>query len=114
MSDDLPFAPNGPHDLAGRIGAHGGLIDREEHDLPYWERRVDAMSRLLMSKGILLDFAEIRAGIEALTPEDYETLGYFERWAKSFRRMLVNKGVLTNEEIDARIAAMKSKPGQGG
>ncbi|MCP1337352.1 SH3-like domain-containing protein [Futiania mangrovi] len=114
MTDDLSFTPNGPHDLAGQVGTHGGLIDREEHDLPYWERRVDAMSRLLMSKGILLDFAEIRAGIEALTPEDYEKLGYFERWAKSFRRMLVNKGVLTNEEIDSRIAEMKSRLEQGG
>lgn len=107
--DDLPFEPIGPHDVAGQLQAHGGEIAQEEGDPTYWERRVDAMSRLLTREKILVDFAELRAGIEVLSPEDYENLGYFERWAKSFRVLLVNKGVLTNAEIDERIALLREQ-----
>jgi len=107
--DDLPFEPSGPHDVAGQLHTHGGEIARDEHDPTYWERRVDAMSRLLMREDILVDFAELRAGVESLSPEDYENLGYFERWAKSFRILLVNKGVLTNAEIDERIALLQAE-----
>ena len=111
-NSDLPLQPIGPHDVAGQLHKHGGQIARNEHDPTYWERRVDAMSRLLMRKEILVDFAELRAGIEALSPADYENLGYFERWAKSFRVLLVNKGVLTHAEIDERIALLRAGLGK--
>ena len=37
----------GHHDLGGRPA---GKVERDEHDYELWERRIDAMSRLLGSK----------------------------------------------------------------
>ena len=97
--------PSKPHDVGG---LPGGPIDPSEHDTAYWEWQVDAMVRLLLKKGLLVDFAELRDGIESLTPEDYERLGYYERWAASVARTLVRKGVVTQAELDARVAALQA------
>jgi hypothetical protein len=102
-------APDKPHDVGG---LPGGPIDRSEHDTAYWEWQVDAMVRLLMKKGVLVDFAELRHGIESLSPEDYETLTYYERWSASVARALIKKGVIDAEELEARITklAAEAKP----
>lgn len=93
----------GPHDLGGLAA---GPVDPGEHDIAYWERMVDAMVRLLVEKGIYGDVAQLRVGIESLGPDAYHALGYYERWAASAARICVAKGVVSQEELDARVAAL--------
>src|SRR4051794_40813248 len=83
------------HDMGGEAG---GPIDRQEHDLAPWEKRVDAVLRLLLAKGVLtLD--ELRRGIEELGPGAYDELSYFERWIRSISNVLLEKGVLHVQEL---------------
>ena len=95
----------GPHDLGGEVG---GPVDQSEHAVTFWEWRVDAMVRLLFQSGVLVDFAELRRAIEDLDPEAYERLSYYERWAGAVATLLVEKGVVTQEELEARVAALKA------
>jgi hypothetical protein len=95
----------GPHDMGG---LPGDAVDRSEHDAAYWERQVDAMIVLMFKKGIFKDLAQLRRGIESLSPDVYEKLSYYERWATSAALNAVEQGIVTQEELDARIAAIGS------
>jgi len=108
MRDGSP-TPIGPHDLGGQPA---GPVDTHEHAATFWEKRVDALVYLMFEKKLFLDTAELRLGIESLTPEDYEKLGYYERWAASAARALVARGLLTRAEIDARAAAIAARHGK--
>ena len=88
-----------PHDLGG---SPAGPVDRAAHEISFWEQRIDAMVSLMRTKGVITDWAELRAGIEALTPEEYERLGYYERWAVSAAEIAVRRKLVTREELDAR------------
>lgn len=105
MNDNRPEGI-GPHDLGGLTG---DPLDRSEHDVTHWERRVDAMLILLMRKEVMTDPAQLRRGIESLAPDVYERLSYYERWAGSIAINLVEKGMVTQEELDQRIAAVKAR-----
>lgn len=99
------------HDLGGQPA---GVIDRGEHETAFWEKRVDAILMLLADKDRqIMRVDELRRGIESLRPDDYDRLGYYERWIASIAAILVEKGVLTQEEIDKRIAQLRSQPGAG-
>ncbi len=99
-----------PHDIGG---LEAGPIDRSEHDTAYWEWQIDAMIRLAMKAGLFTDFAELRDGIERLTPEDYETSTYYERWAKSLAYTLLDKGVVTETDLTDRIARIRARQAAG-
>jgi hypothetical protein len=98
--------PSGPHDVGG---LEAGPVDLAEHDTAWWEWQIDAMIRLALQKGLITDFAELRDGIERLTPEDYERCSYYERWARSLASALVDKGVVDQAELDARVAAIRAR-----
>ena len=66
----------GYHDVGG---LPLGAIDRAQHDYALWEKRVDAMLVLLISKK-LITTDELRLGIETLGADVYERLSYYERW----------------------------------
>jgi hypothetical protein len=104
MTDQNP-KPIGPHDVGGLPGE---AIDRRDHDAAYWERQVDAMVMLLHDKGII-DFSQLRRGIESLDADVYEKLSYYERWASSAAGHAIEQGLVTPQELDARIAEIKSK-----
>jgi len=97
---------SGPHDTGG---LDAGPVDLSEHDTAYWEWQIDAMIRLALAKGLLTDFAELRDGIEKLTPDDYENLGYYERWARSLAFTLLDKGIVTQEQLDRKIAEIAAR-----
>ena len=67
------------------------------------------MVRLALQKGLLTDFAELRDGIERLTPEDYASLSYYERWARSLAYALLDKGVITQAALDAKVAEIAAR-----
>jgi hypothetical protein len=98
--------PSGPHDVGGLAA---GPVSLEEHATAYWEWQIDAMIRLALGNGLLSDFAELRYGIEQLTPADYEQLSYYERWAKSLATTLLDKGIVDAAELDARVAAIRER-----
>jgi hypothetical protein len=99
-------SPSGPHDLGGQ---DAGPVDLSEHETAWWEWQIDAMVRLALAKGLITDFAELRDGIERLTPDDYERLGYFERWARSLAWVLVDKGVVTEVELAERAQFIRTR-----
>jgi len=96
----------GPHDIGGQ---EGGPVDLSEHDTAHWEWQIDAMVRLSLSKGLISDFAELRDGIEQLTPEDYATATYYERWAKALAYALVSREVVTESALAEKAQAIRER-----
>jgi hypothetical protein len=78
-------------------------IDRSEHELADWELLVDAIVGALGARGVM-NVDELRRGIEAMPPTDYESASYYERWLYSVETILTEKGVLAPGELDARLA----------
>ena len=98
--------PWGPHDVGG---AEAGPVDQSEHENAHWEWQIDAMIRLALKKGLITDFAELRDGIEKLTPEDYENSTYYERWASALASTLVDRGVVTAEQLDEQVGRVRAR-----
>ena len=96
----------GPHDVGGQ---DGGPVDLSEHDTAHWEWQIDAMVRLALGKGLISDFAELRDGIERLTPDDYERCSYYERWAKSLAYTLVSRGVISEDQLAKQVVAVRKR-----
>lgn len=95
----------GPHDMGG---GNAGAVQTEAHEASFFEKRVDAMMRLLShpSRAIITTDQNRRA-IESLP--DYNDLSYYERWIKSMRILLVEKGVLEEEEITRRVKEIQQR-----
>ena len=95
-------------------GLPAGPVTPHEHDQEPWEKRVDAVLRLLVGKGVMtLD--ELRRGIEELGPGVYDELSYFERWIASIANNLVEKGVIGVQELGEAIEAAQARhAGSGG
>jgi len=106
MNDKRKAEPWGPHDLGGQPA---GPVDTSEHDTAHWEWQIDAMLRLAMQRGLLVDFAELRNGIERLEPDDYEKCSYYERWAKSLAHALLVKGVVSEEALQQKVAEIRAR-----
>jgi hypothetical protein len=93
------------HDIGG---LDFGPIDRSEHDLALWEKRVDAMLVLLVSprKGAFKIDA-MRRVIEDYGQQQYDRTTYYEKWIRAIRNLLVEQEVLTRSELEARLAAVR-------
>ena len=97
--------PRGIQDLGG---APAGPIDRSPHEPGLFEKRVDALFVLLQGKRAFTTDAHRRMQ-ESMPQHEYDTLAYYERWIAAIRGLLVEQGVLTDEEIEAKIAAFRSE-----
>jgi hypothetical protein len=102
MNDEILLKP---HDLGG---LPAGPVDREEHELSWWEQRIDAMLGLCFAKGLISDVAQLRDAIENLGPEIYENLNYYERWAAAMASLLIEADVVSRDELDARIDDLRA------
>ncbi len=89
------------HDMGGEPG---GRIERREHEIEPWEKKVDAIVRLLLEKR-LMTLDEMRRAIEDLGPDAYDRMSYFERWIAATTNVLLGKGVLQVHELGAAIEA---------
>lgn len=98
----------GPHDLGG---LPAGPVDTTPHDMTFWEKQIDALNALLSQKG-LRRVDENRRYIETLGDDAYNTLSYYERWTAALARQLIDKGVFTQDEVDAKIAAIRDRLGE--
>ena len=83
-------------------------IDRSEHHMDEWERRVDSLSSVLGEKG-LKNTDQLRRAIESLSKDQYETLSYYEKWTAAMETLLVEQGVMTREEVDLKIAELEKE-----
>ena len=97
------------HDVGGDDFGPVPMIDGEYQ---LWEKRVDAMMRVLSSPDVaLMRVDELRRGIETLGEAAYNAEPYYGKWARSLAKIMVEKGVLTQDELDARIAALRAERG---
>ena len=94
------------HDRGGWPDA--GPIERAEHEYAIWEKRTDAMLRVLTRDKHLIRVDELRRAIESISPNDYETMSYYERWITAIEILILEKGLLTREEIDRRVETIEA------
>jgi hypothetical protein len=99
----------GVHDLGG---LPAGPVDREEHAYTLFDKRVDAMMKLLThpSRAIYTVDAMRRVN-EGYSAEMYFGKAYYSRWLECMRKLLVERHVLTDAEIEQRVAAVKARKG---
>ena len=92
----------------------GGLdsspMERAEHDAEPWEKRVDAILRLVSPpERRLMGVDELRRAIENLGPGAYDELGYYERWIAAITQVLLEKGVIGTDELGRRMESLKAR-----
>jgi Nitrile hydratase beta subunit len=93
------------HDMGG---APAGPVVPAEHDYAAWEKRVDAILRLLTARQVIT-VDELRRGIEELGPGAYDELSYYQRWIASIGNNLLEKGVISVDELGSRLAAVEAR-----
>ncbi len=93
------------HDMGG---LPAGPVDRGEHVLAIWEKRVDALAALLSERG-LRRVDEARRQIEALAPNAYDQMSYYERWMAAIGNGLLARGVLSADEIARAMAEVEAR-----
>ena len=93
------------HDMGGEPA---GPVVPEEHAYVPWEKRVDAIVRLLIARKVMT-VDELRRGIEELGPGTYDELSYYQRWIASVGNNLLEKGVISVDQLGERLAAVEAR-----
>ena len=99
----------GVHDLGG---LPAGEVDTSEHAQTFFEKRVDALMRLLSHPSrrvIVVD--ELRRTVESLPKDAYFELSYYERWIYAIGSLLVEKGILSQQDIGMRMHELEHRLG---
>lgn len=92
------------HDVGG-LSRLAAPIDRHEHELSLYEKRVDAMVNLLGgNKRGAFKIDALRRVIEAYAEQEYDTTDYYDKWVRAVRNLVLEQEVVTREELDAEIA----------
>src|SRR5690349_13534488 len=95
------------HDMGG---LPAGKVEATEHDYAPWEKRVDALMRLLSApQRRLLTVDELRKNIEALGPDAYDRMTYYERWMASVCNTLIQRGVITIDELGRKMSEVEAR-----
>lgn len=95
------------HDMGGD---DAGPVEATEHDHALWEKKADAIIRLLnKTDPQLLCVDEMRRGIEELGPGVYDELSYYERWISSATNILIEKGVISIDELGKKMAEVEDR-----
>lgn len=102
----MDIGKQGYHDIGGEPG---GPIDRATKPAPRWAQVVDA----LRDRTRVVSLHEQRRKIEEMGADLYARLGYYEIRTLAVARLLVEKGMLTEDELNARIAAIRARAAQG-
>jgi hypothetical protein len=98
------------HDMGGLSAPR---IEAVEHDYAPWEKKVDAILRLLSAKGVMR-VDELRRGIEEIGPGAYDEMTYYERWITSISNILLEKGILGVSELGDAMARAEARHQPGG
>ncbi len=95
------------HDLGGRPA---GPIERTEHQLAFWERRIEAMRDLLGKRAEpILRVDELRRAMETMGEDLYDSLAFYERKAWSLRAVLLEKGTIDAATLERRQAQIRDR-----
>jgi hypothetical protein len=95
------------HDVGGM---DFGPIDRHEHDLALWEKRVDAIAILMVGrKTAAYTLDAKRRVIEDYGEQQYDATTYYEKWVRSIRNLLVEQNIATPAEIEAKMADVRAR-----
>lgn len=95
------------HDMGG---LEAGPIEQGEHDYAPWEKRVDAILRLLTDKQRrVITVDELRRNIEELGPGAYDEMSYYQRWMASIGNNLLEKGVIGVDELGRKMAEVEAR-----
>ena len=109
MADGEEKTPRGYHDLGG---LPAGPVDRSEHVLEPWEKRVDVLCGILVDrKRRLMTIDERRDAIENLGEDAYNSSKYYELWMAAALKLVIDKGILAAEDIDARMDEIRGRLG---
>ncbi|MCH8887324.1 MAG: nitrile hydratase subunit beta [SAR324 cluster bacterium] len=102
------MAQRGVNDLGGLPGDEP--VDREDHESHPFEKRVNALLRLLTHpRRKMMRVDELRRGIESLNETEYAKYSYYERWVESIRRIMLEKGVLDEAELNRKIEQVRAR-----
>ena len=96
------------HDMGGQPA---GPIEREEHELLLWEKRVEAILALLARKRLTRS-DEGRRALETLGAEHYLNSTYAERRIQACANNMILRGVITVDELAAKLAEIEKRSGQ--
>jgi len=100
------------HDVGGLAF---GRIDREEHDLALWEKRTDAMLRLLVTPGKRAFTVDgLRRVIEDYGQQEYDRTTYYEKWIRAVRNLVVEQEIVTRSEVEARMEEIGARYAKAG
>ena len=99
------------HDIGG---LDFGAIDREDHDLALWEKRVDAMLVLLATKKQAFKIDAMRRVIESYGEQQYDATEYYEKWVRAIRNLIVEQELVTKDEVEQRVAGVAEQMKQSG
>jgi hypothetical protein len=100
------------HDIGG---LNFGKIDRSEHDPALWEKRTDAMQRLLTSPGKRAFSVDgLRRVIEDYGEQVYDRTTYYEKWIRALRNLVVEQELMTRAELEARMADVRARHAKAG
>ena len=95
------------HDMGG---LPAGPVEPAGHDYAPWEKRVDAILRLLIDpKRRVMTVDELRRGIEDLGPGAYDRLDYYQRWIASVTNILIERGVIGVDDLGRRMAEVEAR-----
>lgn len=95
--------PRAHHDLGGAGQFMCREIDRAEHTISDFDKKVDAIRQILGARRIM-SVDELRRGIEAIPEAEYHRLSYYQRWIRSITANLLEKGVISEAELAAALA----------
>ena len=100
------------HDVGG---LDFGPVDREEHDLALWEKRTDALVRLLTApKQAAFKIDGLRRVIEDYGQQAYDRTTYYEKWIRAVRNLVVEQEILSRAEVDAKVAEVAAVHAKSG
>ncbi len=105
---------NSPRDGAEGHMVHdvGGLdfgpVDRAEHALSYYEKRVDALLMLLAGRQVFRVDA-LRRAVEEYSAQEYDGTAYYDRWIKAIRELLLEQEVIGARELADRIDTVAAR-----
>jgi hypothetical protein len=101
------FGMRSHHDMGG---LPSGPVVPSEHDYALWEKRVDALMKLLSPpSNDLLSTDALRRNIEALGPDAYDAMSYYERWMAGMCNALLQRGVITADELGRKMAEIEAR-----
>lgn len=90
------------HDVGG---LDFGPIDRTEHDLALWEKRTDALLRLLGSPDKRVHPVDaMRRMIEDYGEQAYDSTTYYEKWIRAARNICLEQGIIERDELERAIS----------